>query len=64
MLLLKYDITRKGQVNNKTLLEPKKNKKIEAKTNKEYKVKVIINSAVYDKQAISNQISNFYYLVL
>ena len=47
MLLLKQDIIRKKQV-NETLSEPEK--KFEARNNKEYKVKAIINSAMYSKK--------------
>ena len=46
MSLLEQDITRKKRV-EKTLLEPKKDLEFETKGNKEYKVKTIINSAVY-----------------
>lgn len=35
----------------------------EAEDNKEYKVKLIINSAVYSKEA-NSQMPDFYYLVL
>ncbi len=46
---------------NKTLLESQK--EFEAKENKEYKVELIVNSAIYDKKAKS-QMPGFYYLVL
>ncbi len=46
--MLKQDITKKKWVND-TLLEPKK--KFEARNNKEYEVKTIIDSAIYGKEA-------------
>ena len=64
MSLLEKDITRKRQVDKKALLEPKKDIKFEAKGNKEYKVKIIIDSAMYGQQANNNQIPGFYYLIL
>ena len=57
---LKQDNTKKKQV-NKTLLDPKK--KFKAKDDKEYEVKVIIDSTIYDKK-VNDQISSFHYLVL
>ena len=60
MLLLEQDTTRKRQV-DKALLEPKK--EFEAGDNKEYEVKAIIDSAVYDQQA-NIQMPSLYYLVL
>ena len=62
MLLLEQDITRKRQVDNKVLPELKK--EFEAGNNKEYKVEIIIDSAVYSQQANSNQIPGLYYLIL
>ncbi len=62
MLLLEQDITRKKRV-DKVLPEPEKDVKFEAKGNKEYKVKPIIDSAVYDQQANSDQMPGLYYLV-
>lgn len=38
-------------------------KKLEAKNNKEYKVKTIINSGVYSQET-NDQIRSFYYFVL
>ena len=58
--LLKQDIKRKKQVDNQAL--PKPEKEFEAKNNKEYKIKAIINSAVYGKE-VNNQIPDLYYLV-
>ncbi len=50
---------------NNTLPESEKDLKFEAGDNKEYKIKTIINSAVYGQQANnSNQMPDFYYLVL
>ena len=50
---------------DKALPEPKKDLEFEAKSNKEYKVKAIIDSVVYGKQTNnSNQMSGFYYFVL
>ncbi len=61
--LLEQDITRKGQVDNKTLLELEKELEFEAGGNKEYEVKPIIDSAVYGQQA-NDQMPNLYYLIL
>ncbi len=58
---VEQDTTRKGWGNNVALLEPEK--KFEVGDNKEYEVKAIINSAVYDKEA-NNQMPGLYYLVL
>lgn len=44
-----------------TLLEPKR--KFEAKNNKKYKVKSIVNSMMYGKK-VESQLLSFYYLVL
>ncbi len=46
MSLLKQDTTRKGRV-DKALPEPEKDLEFEAEGDKKYKVKEIINSAVY-----------------
>ncbi len=46
MSLLEQDTTRKGRV-DKALLEPKKELEFEAGGNKKYKVKAIIDSAMY-----------------
>ncbi len=63
MLLLEQNTIRKWQV-DKTLPELEKDLKFEAGGNKEYKVKVIINSAAYGQQTNdSYQMSGFYYLV-
>ncbi len=59
MSLLEQDNTRKRQV-DKALPEPKK--EFEAGDNKEYKVKAIINSAVYGQQA-NDQMPGLYYLI-
>ncbi len=48
---------------DKALPEPKKDLKFEAKGNKEYEVEAIIDSAVYDQQANSDQRSGLYYFV-
>lgn len=50
----------KGQVNNTALLEPEK--KFEARNNKEYKTKAIIDSEIYGKEA-NNKRPGLYYLV-
>ncbi len=63
MLLLEQDIIRKGQVDNKALPEPEKDLEFEARRDKEYEVKAIIDSTVYDQQA-NEQILGLYYLVL
>ncbi len=48
---------------DKTLPKPEKELEFEAVGNKEYEVKVIIDSAVYDQQT-NDQIPSLYYLVL
>lgn len=64
MLLLKLDITRKKQVNqNNSNALPALNRVFEAESNKKYKVKLIINSAEYGKEAKS-QLLDFYYLII
>ncbi len=61
--LLEKNTIRKRQVNN-PLLESEKELKLEAKDNKEYEVKAIIDSAVYSEQTNnSNQMPGLYYLV-
>ncbi len=50
-------------MDNKALPKPEKELIFKAGGNKEYEVKVIINSAVYDQQA-NNQMSSLYYLIL
>ncbi len=62
LLLLEWDITKKRQI-DKALPKPEKELELEARGNKEYEVKVIIDSTVYDQQA-NNQIPGPYYLVL
>ncbi len=62
MSLLEQDTTRKKQV-DKALLEPEKDVKFEDGGNKEYEIETIINSAVYDQQANSDQMPELYYLV-
>ncbi len=47
MSLLEKDTTKKGRVDNKALLEPEKKLEFKAGGNKEYEIKVIIDSAVY-----------------
>ena len=64
MSLLEQNTTRKKRVDNKTLLESEKNVEFKAKGNKEYKIKAIINSAVYSQRANSNKMPGLYYLVL
>lgn len=64
MLLLKQDIQKKKQINQNnanTLLKPKK--EFEARNNKKYEVKSIVNNAVYSKK-VKNQLSSLYYLIL
>ncbi len=48
---------------DKTLPELKKDMDFEAKCNKEYEVKVIIDSVVYGQQVNSDQMPDLYYLV-
>ncbi len=51
MSLQKQDIINKKQVNqNNTNTLLKSEKKFKARNNKEYKVKLIVNSVVYDKK--------------
>ena len=52
--MLEQDTIRKGRVNNKVLPEPEKELEFEAKDNKEYKVKAIIDNVVYGQQASNN----------
>ena len=51
-------------VDNKALPKPEKDVKFEAKSNKEYKIEAIINSAMYGQQANNDQMLSLYYLVL
>ena len=55
---------RRGQVYNKALLGPEKNMEFQAKSDNEYEVKAIIDSAMYDQQTKNNQMLGLYYLVL
>ena len=59
MSLLKQDTTRKERM-NKLFLEPEL--KFDAGNNKKYKVKAIINSAVFAKEA-EGHLPSLYYLV-
>lgn len=59
--MLEQDIVKKGQVNKK-LLELKREFET-GNNNKEYKIKAIISSIVYGKEA-NNQILGLYYLIL
>lgn len=59
ILLLKQDITRRKQVDKLSELK----RELEAGNNKKYEVKIIIDSAVYDKKA-NNQLPGLYYLIL
>lgn len=59
MSLLEFDTTRKRRA-KKTLTKPKK---FEARNNKEYEVKAIIDDMMYKKK-INNKIPSFYYFVL
>lgn len=59
MSLLEQDTINKERVNKL----PKLEKEFEASDNKEYKVKLIIDSAVYGKKA-KNHFPGFYYIVL
>ncbi len=61
MFFLKQDTTRKGRVNQE-LPKPKKEFDF-SNNNKEYEVKAIIDSAVYNKKA-NNKMPGLYYLVL
>ncbi len=61
MSLLEQDTTRKRRVNSKALPKPKK--EFEARDNKEYEFKAIIDSVVYGQQA-NDQMPGLYYLVL
>ena len=47
---------------NQNKILPKLNKEFKAKNNKEYKIEVIINNMVYNKE-VNNQISDLYYLI-
>ncbi len=48
---------------DKALPEPEKDLEFEAEGDKEYEVKAIIDSTVYNQQT-NNQMPGFYYLVL
>ncbi len=61
MLLLEQDITRRGRV-DKTLPEPEKDLEFEARGDKEYEVKAIIDTTMYSQQA-NDQMPGLYYLV-
>ncbi len=50
-------------MDNKALLEPEMELEFEAGGNKEYEIKAIIDSAVYDQQT-NNQMPGLYYLIL
>lgn len=60
VFLLEQHILRKKRVIKKLL---KLEKEFEARDNKQYEVKVIIDSVIYGKKA-NNQIPGFYYLVM
>ncbi len=62
MSLLEQDTMRKRQI-DKALPELEKEMKFKAGGNKEYKVKAIIDSVVYDQQVNSDQMPGLYYLV-
>ena len=49
MLLLEQNTTKRGQVDNKALPEPKTDLEFEAKDDKEYEVKVIIDNTAYSQ---------------
>ena len=51
-------------MDNKALPEPKKELEFEARDNKEYEVKAIINNAVYGKQANNDKMLGIYYFIL
>ena len=51
-------------MDNKALLEPEKDMEFEVRGNKEYKIKAIIDNAVYGQQTNNNKMPGFYYLVL
>lgn len=61
MSRLKQNTTKKRQVNNNPLSEPKN--QFEARENNQYKVKAIINGAIYGKEA-NNLMPSFYYMIL
>ena len=64
VFLLKQNTSRRGRVDNKTLLKLEKNMKFEARGDKEYEVKIIIDSLVYGQHANNNKMPGFSYLVL
>ena len=59
MLLLEQDTKRKGWINK---LFPESEPEFDAGNNKEYKIKAIIESAVYAKEA-KRHLSGLYYLI-
>lgn len=60
IFLLEQNIIKKRQVNIKTL--PKSKGEFEARDNKKYEFKAIIDNVVYSKE-INNQMPGFYYLI-
>ncbi len=62
MLLLEQETTTKRRV-DKALPESEKDLEFDAGGSKEYKVKAMINSAVYGQQANNDQIPGLYYLI-
>lgn len=57
MLLLKQNITRKGQIDKNAIKLDTSN------DNKKYKVKAIYNKVIYAKKLKSKHLSGLYYLV-
>ena len=52
MSLLEQNTIKKGRINEKTLLEPKK--EFKTRNDKKYKIKPIINSVIYGKEVANN----------
>lgn len=61
--LLKQGITKKGQINKLNNELPDVEKEFQARNNKEYKVKAIINGAIYSQES-NGQMLSLYYFVL
>ena len=64
MSLLEQDTIKKRRVDNKALPEPEKKVEFEAKSNKKYKTKTIINSAGTVNRQTATKCSGLYYFIL
>ena len=55
-------LQKKKRINKNALLKPKK--EFEARDDKKYEIKAIINSMIYDKEVTDNKMPKLYYLIL